>query len=157
MALNPNVRSLGLDDVGLIAGIDRSERIEVEFTVRNSQLVQRPVSMIDVPAWDLVGEGPHSVAAQVGFCEPLVARGAAFLGAFDGGDLLGVALVDTSFEPSAAWLAFLYVSRPYRRRGVASALWEAAVVGSGGGTRSIHVCLGYTNRLGCRVLPESWV
>jgi GNAT superfamily N-acetyltransferase len=127
LASKPNVVSLGLDDVDLIARIDRSEHVEVEFTVRDGQLVERPVSMIDIPSWDPLGEGPYSVAAEVAFCEPLVARGAAFFGAFDADDLLGLAVVDTSFERSVAWLAFLYVSRPYRRRGAASALWEAAV------------------------------
>ena len=35
--------------------------------------------------------------------------------------LLGAAVVDGSFVPALAWLAFLHVSRRYRRRGVASA------------------------------------
>ena len=134
MTWQPEVRSLGLDDAGLIAGIDRSEHVEVEYTVRNGQLVERPVSMTDIPTWDPVGTGPYSVAATVAFCEPLIASGAAFFGAFAGDELLGLALVDASFEPSVAWLAFLYVSRPFRGRGVASALWEAAVAAAGEAT-----------------------
>ena len=39
-----------------------------------------------------------------------------------------------------AWLAFLYVSRPYRRSGVASALWaEAERVALGAGAESMYV------------------
>lgn len=83
--------------------------------------------MADIPPWDPVGAGPHSVAAKVAFCAPIVAGGAALFGAFEGDRLLGLAVVDASFEPTLAWLAFLHVSRPVRRRGAASALWDAAV------------------------------
>lgn len=49
-------------------------------------------------------------------------------------------MVDCSFEPSLAWLAFLHVSRPYRRRGVASALWGAAVeVAAAASAESMYV------------------
>ncbi len=127
MSSRPEVRTLGLDDLRLIANIDRSEHVEVEFAVRNGKLVERPVSMTDIPSWDPVGTGPYSIAAQIAFCEPLIAGGASFFGAFDVAEVLGLAVVDVSFEPSIAWLAFLYVSRPFRGRGVASALWDAAV------------------------------
>lgn len=111
----------------MIAEIDRSEHVEVEYAVRDGRIVERPVSMTDVPSWDPVGTGPYSLAAQIAFCEPLVAGGAGFFGAFEGGQPVGVAVVDASFEPSLAWLAFLYVSRPHRGRGVASVLWDGAV------------------------------
>jgi ribosomal protein S18 acetylase RimI-like enzyme len=118
---------LGFDDVGLIARIDRSEHVDVEYAVVDGHLIERPPSMADIPPWDPVGTGPHSVAAKVAFCAPLVARGAGLFGAFEGDDLLGLAVVDCSFEPRLGWLAFLHVSRQFRRRGAASALWGAAV------------------------------
>jgi GNAT superfamily N-acetyltransferase len=134
------VRALGLDDLNLIASIDRSEHVEAEFTVRDGRLVERPVSMTEIPTWDPVGTGPYSVAAQIAFCEPLIARGASFFGAFDVAGVLGLAVVDVSFEPSLAWLAFLHVSRPFRGRGVASALWDAAVAAAANSTAtSIYV------------------
>jgi GNAT superfamily N-acetyltransferase len=114
-------------DLGLIAEIDRSEHVEVEYAVVDGVLADRPVSMTDIPPWDPVGTGPYSVAAQIAFCEPPLHDGALFLGAFDGKETLGLAVVDTSFEPSLAWLVFLYTSRPHRGRGVASALWDAAI------------------------------
>jgi Acetyltransferase (GNAT) family len=121
------VQRLGFDDVGLIARIDRSEHVDVEYAVVDGHLIERSVSMADIPPWDPVGVGPHSVAAKVAFCAPLVAGGAALFGAFEGDRLLGLAVVDGSFEPRLAWLAFLHVSRQVRRRGAASALWGAAV------------------------------
>lgn len=122
----PEIRRLGEADVHLVGRIDRSEHVDVEYTVRNGQLVERPVSMSDIPPWDPAGAGPYSVAAEIAFCEPLVAGGAAFFGGFDGGQLLGLAIVDAAFEEEMAWLAFLHIGRPHRRRGVASALWSAA-------------------------------
>lgn len=140
MAGQPNVRRLGLEDVGMVARIDRSEHVEVEYTVRDGQLVERPVSMTDVPTWDPAGTGPHSVAEQVAFCEQVVKGGAAFVGAFENDALLGVTVVDPVFDGPAAWLAFLYVSRPFRRRGVASLLWDAAAVfAADAGASSMYV------------------
>lgn len=127
MVLPCEVRRLGLVDVGLIARIDRSEHVDVEYTVVDGHLTERSVSMADIPPWDPVGAGPHSVSDKVAFCTPLVAGGAAIFGAFEGDRFLGLAVVDGSFEPRLAWLAFLHVSREVRRRGAASALWGAAV------------------------------
>jgi len=136
----PAVRKLGTDDVGLIALIDRSEHVEVEYTVRGGQLVETPVSMADVPPWDPTGTGPWSVASEIAFCRPLVEGGAELLGAFGGEAVLGLAVVDASFEPSLAWLAYLHVSRPHRRRGVASALWDAAIgAATAAGATSLYV------------------
>jgi len=111
----------------LVARIDRSEHIDVEYAVVDGQLVQQPVSIADVQPWDPAGTGPHSVASMVAFCAPIVAGGAALFGAFEEERLLGLAIVDGSFEPGLAWLAFLHVSREARRHGAASALWDAAV------------------------------
>lgn len=127
MAPSCEVQRLGFDDVGLIARIDRSEHVDVQYAVVDGQLIERPVSMADIPPWDPVSAGPHSVAEKVAFCAPLVAGGAVLFGAFEGDRLLGLAVVDASFEPRLAWLAFLHVSREARRRGAASALWDAAV------------------------------
>jgi len=140
MSQSCELRSLNIDDVGLIARIDRSEHIEIEYTVSDGRLVERPASMRVIPTWDPVGTGPYSVAAEIAFCEPLVAGGAVLLGAFDGDSLCGMAVVDGSFEPPMAWLAFLHVTRLHRRQGVASALWTAAEsVAAGAGAESMYV------------------
>lgn len=160
MTTRVEVRALGLDDVELIAEIDRSERIDVEYTVRDGGIVERPVSMVEVPPWDPVGEGPYSVADKIAFCEPLIERGAAYFGAFDGDRIMGVAVLEPEYERSLAWLAFLHVSRPYRRSGVASALWDAAVaVAAQPGATSIYVsatptgsAVGFYLSRGCRLV-----
>ena len=112
--------------MALVAAIDRSEHVEVEYRVIDGQLQQVPAVITDVPAWDPTGSGPHTVAAEIAFCSSVVARGGILLGAFDGERTAGLAIVHPAFEPRLAWLAFLHVSRPYRRRGAAQALWNAA-------------------------------
>jgi GNAT superfamily N-acetyltransferase len=158
------VRRLLADDVSLIATIDRSEHVDVEYGVIDGQLTEQPVTMTEIPNWEPTGSGAHSVAAQVDFCTPLIAGGAVLLGAFreENGDEeqpIGLAVVDPSFEPRLAWLAFLHVSRPYRRHGAALALWGSAVdLALGAGAASIYVsatptgsAVGFYLRQGCRL------
>jgi predicted N-acetyltransferase YhbS len=115
--------------------------------------------MADIPPWDPAGDGPNSVADKVAFCRQCIAAGAEFLAAFEGTELLGVAVVDGRFEPGLAWLAFLHVSRPHRRHGVASALWDAALdMANEAGATSLYVsatptgsAVGFYLARGCRL------
>jgi len=121
------VTRLTAADVSLVGAIDRSEHVAAEYEVVDGRLRERPVSMSEIPAWAPTGSGPHSIAAAIEFCTSALAGGAVLLGAFDDERVAGLAVVDPSFEPGLAWLVFLHVSRPYRRRGAAQALWDAAV------------------------------
>lgn len=121
------IRRLAVDELTYIARIDRSEHVDVEYTVRGGELVERPVTVTEIPNWYADGDGDFTVAGQVAFCRPIVERGGAAFGAFAGDDIAGVTVVEPRFEPPLAWLAFLHVSRPHRARGAASALWTAAV------------------------------
>ena len=81
------------------------------------------------------------------------------LGTFAEEHVAGLAVVDPEFEPRSAWLAFLHVSRPYRRRGAARALWAAAVdIARAAGAESLYVsatptgsALGFYLGQGCRL------
>ena len=141
--------------------------MNAQYGVVDGRLTQQPVTMSEVPAWDPTGSGPHSVTAHVDFCKALIADGGVLLGAFgdgdgDGGDeerFAGLAVVNTSFEPGLAWLSFLHVSRPHRRRGAARALWSAAVdLALGAGASAIYVsatptgsAVGFYLAPGCRL------
>lgn len=133
------VTRLDAADLPLIAAIDRSETVDRRYIVTDAGLVSRPVTL-DIPPWERDGEGSHSVAAMIAFCEPLIARGAVFAGVLNGSEPAGLVVIDSSFEASTAWLAFLHVSRSYRRQGVATALWEFAVdVAASAGTHEMYV------------------
>lgn len=154
-----NVRRLDPSDVALVASIDRSEHVEVQYRIEDGRLVEAPVFMVDIPTWDSDGSGDHSVASQTAFYASVVADGAALFGAFDhDGELMGLATVHPTFEPGLAWLATLHVSRAHRRRGAASALWDASVaLALEAGARSLYVsatptgsAVGFYLSRGCR-------
>ncbi len=153
------VRRLRAEDVALVAAIDRSEHVDVGYRVVDGQLQHVPAMITEVPAWDETGSGSHSVAAEIEFCRSVVARGGVLLGVSDAQRTVGLAIVHPAFEPLFAWLAFLHVSRPYRRSGVAQALWDAAVdVAVAGGAASMYVsatptesAVGFYLRQGCHL------
>ncbi len=120
------IRQLVLADLALLGHIDRSEHQQIQYSVENDQLISRP-SEFEVPGWDPVGAGAHSVANMIEFAQPIVARGGVLLGAFVADAVAGVVIVEAVFEPDMAWLALLHVDREHRRHGVASELWEVAV------------------------------
>lgn len=156
------VRRLEPSDVALVASIDRSEHVEVQYRVEDGRLVEAPVpdSMADIPTWDPDGSGEHSVASHMAFYASVVADGAALFGAFDDdGELMGLASVNPTFEPGLAWLATIHVSRAHRRRGAASAMWDAGVaLAREAGARSLYVsatptgsAVGFYFGRGCRL------
>ena len=153
------MRRLGAPDLSYIGTIDRSEHVDVHYAVIDGQLTQQPVPMADIPPWDPTGSGPHSVGHAVEFCAAVLADGAELLGAFEEDQAAGIAVIDAAFEPPLAWLAFLHVSRPYRRRGAARALWNEAVdVARTAGASSLYVsatptgsAVGFYLDRGCRL------
>jgi GNAT superfamily N-acetyltransferase len=133
------LRTLGIDDIGLFAEIDRSEIIRTGYTVDDGALVEHDV-MWDTPAWDREGDGDHSVARRVAEWGAYVADGADFVGCFDGEEVMGLLIVDPTFEGDMAWFAVLHVSRPYRRTGAGSMLWDEAVrLSKAAGATSMYV------------------
>lgn len=134
------VNRLSAEDVSLVAAIDRSEHVEVQYRVIDGGLEEIPAAITDIEAWDPAGSGPHSMAAAIAFCESVVSNGGVLLGAFDEDEIAGLAIIDPAFEPLLAWLAFLHVSRPYRRKGTAQSLWNfAADIAVANGAESIYV------------------
>jgi len=109
------------DELSLISQIDRSEVIRTGYVQRGEALEQLGVSW-DSPAWAGEGFGEHSVAAQIRFCRGHLDRGGRVIGAFDGARLVGIGLFTPEIRPGLAQLAYLHVSRAYRRRGIGDRL-----------------------------------
>jgi ribosomal protein S18 acetylase RimI-like enzyme len=155
------IRELGAEGVELIREIDRSEHVETLYTVEDGRIVSESVDF-DVPRWDAEGHGGHSSARLISEFRPVVEGGATLLGAFVDNEFAGIAIVDRSFEEETAWLAFLHVSRAYRRSGIASALWAASEeIAANSGATSMYVsatpsgsAVGFYTSRGCR-LAES--
>ncbi len=134
-----DVRFLAPDDVGLLREIDRSEQLEVEYTVEGGRLVSSDTDM-HVPPWDPFGSGDHSVNGLIAFCSQHLDRGAQLLGAFDDDAIVGMAIIEPSLRPGLGWLTLLHVSDGRRRGGVGHALWRTATsVARNAGANAIYV------------------
>jgi ribosomal protein S18 acetylase RimI-like enzyme len=115
-----------LAEVSRIGEIDRSEEVRLAYEVDGEGLREMEVDW-RVPAWSAEGAGDHSVTEMTAFCREHMQQGGVLLGAFAGDRLVGVGLLRTRFRGPTAQLAFLHVSRAYRRRGIATELTEELI------------------------------
>ncbi len=112
-------RWLNESDLDKIAEIDRSEHITIAYNQEGSQLTPMAVDW-QVPTWLSEGHGDHSLDQIIGFCSEHLKRGGIVKGAVVTDRLIGVGILHQDIRPSMDQLAFLHVSRAYRRRGIAS-------------------------------------
>jgi ribosomal protein S18 acetylase RimI-like enzyme len=153
------VERLGADDVSLVAAIDRTEHVDVQYAVVDGRLVEVPVFMEDIPPWDPNRTDEHGLQAKIDFCVACIAAGGVPLGAFEGDEVAGIPILDPDIAPGLAWFAFLHVSRPHRRRGAAAALWsESARIARDTGASTMYVsasptgsAVGFYLAQGCRL------
>jgi GNAT superfamily N-acetyltransferase len=132
------IRKLPSDGLTRFAEIDRSEEIHVHYRQLEGELTEEIVAE-SVPDFFREGEH-HSIAELVKTWQPVVDAGGVLLGAFDEDRLAGMALLGTELAPGVAQVALLFVSRPFRRRRVASALMdEMEHLAQDFGARSLYV------------------
>ena len=120
------IRQLPATDVGRLAEIDRSEQVHVGYTYRDGELRAERVDW-RVPPWSAEGDGPHCLPTMIRFCAEHLEAGGVLLGALDGDRLAAVAILRHRLTESMAQLAFLHVSREYRRQGIAAQLTEEMI------------------------------
>ena len=114
------------EELSLISQIDRSEVIRTGYVQRGGALKRLEVNW-DSPGWVPEGDGEHSVAAQIRFCREHLDRGGRLIGAIDGNRLAGIGVITPEIRPGLAQLAYLHVSRAYRRRDIGSRLVAAMI------------------------------
>jgi ribosomal protein S18 acetylase RimI-like enzyme len=117
------IRRLAPTELARVVEIDRAERIDVIYEQHGTELVARRGNW-NAPAWDLVGHGPYSVAAQHHALQHYVDAGGVALGATSGHELLGIAVVVPHLRPTIAQLAYLHVSNRFRAAGIGSRLCD---------------------------------
>jgi GNAT superfamily N-acetyltransferase len=119
------VRTIGDCELEKIRDINRTETVPDGYYFERGELVRLSVDW-EIPGW-FEGDGAHSFGAMIrGIKRDLDLGGTAF-GAFDGGRLVGLAVYRPELWPAMGQLALLHVSREYRRRGIASRLFEEVV------------------------------
>jgi len=120
MALN--IRRMKNEELERIRDIDRSEVIRTGYRQEGRRIVAFGVHWDDV-GW-LEGDGEHTFGQMIRGARELLALGGTAIGAFDGDRLAAIAIYRPKLTPSMGQLALLHVSRPDRRRGVASRLYS---------------------------------
>jgi GNAT superfamily N-acetyltransferase len=135
------MRLLTRDEVELTWTIDRSEVHHHIYELRGGHLLRTPLCF-EIPGWrpDAVGGKGDARAALLDCFD----RGGTFFGGFDAeAALIGIGVLESARVVRAGdqmQLAYLYVSREYRGRGVGVRLFEAAVsFGREAGAKALYV------------------
>jgi len=132
-------RWMGAGELPRLADINRQESVQTGYALQNGQLTPMQVDW-QIPSFSPEGQGGHSLAAQIAFCQRHVEDRAILLGAFVGGKLVALAVLTPEVRHSIAQLAYLQVSREYRRQGIASHLLQELVKAARQeGTRQLYV------------------
>ncbi len=153
------IRQLARSELGSIWKIDRSEFIDGYYVLREGKLVLMS-EQFNLEGWPSGEEehfGPHLVDC--------FDRGGAFIGALDGGTLVGIAVLESRFIGSGLdqlQLKFLHVGRPYRGRGLGTRLFQmAASKARELGARKLYISsnpskhtVEYYMNLGCGLAEE---
>ena len=114
-------RRMDGSDLDRLRDLDRSEHVTTAYAMEGDDLVSRTVDW-DVPRWQDDDAG-HSYAHMIDFCREHMVAGARILGCFTADErLIGIGVMRPDLEPGVAQLAFLHVSRSYRRQGLAAEL-----------------------------------
>src|SRR5207247_6533336 len=104
--------------------IDRSEIHHHTYEVHGQQLVRTP-NYFEVPGWR-----SDAAEKETPVLLDCFDRGGTFLGVFDAKALIGMSVLESARVGRAGdqmQLAYLYVSRAYRGRGVGPQLFDAAL------------------------------
>ena len=114
------------DEVSSVKDIDRSENIRIGYKFIEGQLHSMDVNW-DAPAWFTEGDGEHSVASQIRFCQGHLERNGRMYGAFHEQTLVGIGIIQPDIAAGTAQLAYLHVSNGYRQKGIGNRIVEALV------------------------------
>ena len=160
-----DIRRLAPVELARVVEIDRTERIDVIYEQRGTELVERRGDW-SAAAWDPDGHGDHSVEGQRHALEHYVDAGGIALGALSGGRLVGIGVVVAHVRPTIAQLAYLHVSAAFRAAGIGSRLCDdLELIASGAGdsemvvsatpsVNTVRFYMGRGYRLMAQPLPE---
>ncbi len=112
------IQPLPHSDLGRVKEIDRSEEIEVVYTYAAGELLARSRPHHSPTFTD------EMWAEMMGHWQEALDKDGLLLGALDGEKLAGFAILRPRLQGTMAQLMALYISRPYRRMGVAQQLFD---------------------------------
>ncbi len=156
-----HIQRMTAAELDRISELDRSERVTLAYEVQDGELARFTVDWDD-PGWSMEGDGDHTVAHQIAFCRSHLERGGVMLGAFEADVLVGLAVVRPRLRDDLAQLAFLHISRRFRRQGIAGELMrKACAIAREAGSRRMYIsatpsasAIGFYLAQGCRLAEE---
>jgi predicted N-acetyltransferase YhbS len=158
-ALTVDMRELTRAEIADVWTIDRQEVIDALYVLENGQLVLRPQH------WEIDGWPPGEREAYTPILLVCFDHGGAVTGAFEGGVLAGVVVLEGRFigrRKDQVQLKFLHVSQSHRRQGLGRALFGHAV-GQARllGAKKLYISatpsentIDFYRHLGCRIAEE---
>ncbi len=155
----PLIRELTRSEVEDVWRIDRSEAVDGVYYLEEGALVLKPEHH-DVRGWP-----PSDIETYTPILIDCFERGGTFHGAFEGGEMIGVAVLESRFIGRGSdrlQLKFLHVSRASRSRGLGRTLFErSAAKAKDMGARMLYISstpsentVRFYLNLGCRVAEE---
>lgn len=115
------IKQLPIQDIARIGEIDRSEQVTVGYNYHAGKLETEIVNW-NVPRWYTDDSHIFSVASHIRQWKPMLEAGGVLIGALDEAVLAGFAIIRYQLMPEMAQLAALFVSKNYRRQGIAEKL-----------------------------------
>ncbi len=160
--MSVEIRPMAISDIESIGDVERSETVNALYLAEPSPdglgLVLRRVGQdppLRVPPWDLKG-----VQRRTARWKRELEAGGVMLGALDGGELVGFAIMGPSQPNRTAELCALFVDAAFRRSGVASRLVDE--IEKFAGFRGVSTLFIYSNETessvefyvnrGCRII-----
>ena len=154
-----NIRLLQREEIPLIWQIDRREIVDNIYSLEGGELVLKP-DYFDIRGWP-----PGEAELYTPILLDCYDRGGTFWGACQDDVLVGAAILESKFIGSGQdtlQLKFLHVSRDFRKRGIASALFQLAIEKAKTlGARKLYISatpsehtVNYYMRLGCVLAKE---
>lgn len=133
------IRSLNHNEVPKIADIDRSEHVTLGYRFQDGELSAEEVDW-HVPRWTDNGVAEFNLRGRIEDLRAKIQSGDRVLAAFDGYDLVGYAVLHEKLSEEMAQLADLFISRNYRRKGIATKLVSEMIgLARAGGAKRLYV------------------
>lgn len=133
---NIEIRKLTADDAEKLIDIDRSEYIKTGYVIRKGNLEVDPVNC-NVPRWSTAGKGDFNILNRIVSLRNKLQNGDLGLGAFAcNGLMVGYVILQYNLTDTMAQLSELYVSRQYRRCGLATKLVDMIIEDARKGTEN---------------------
>lgn len=131
------IRRLKKSEISKIAEIDRSEHVTLGYVYKDGKLEPEEVNW-HVPRWPR--EGSWGVEARIERMTRILEEGGVMIGAFDSDLLVGIAGLRYNLTEIMAQFTTMFVSRDYRRQGIATRLAaEILRLAKEGGAKELYV------------------